>query len=140
MDNAQGHDSVFEARTARRGGRLGRGASERLIRVRPCVSGRLREEDEAYPQIVAVLNMRWRVIVCRHGIQWILQRRAGTRHGRPRWDGNSYCQTREALLRCISERAGPCDPSALANIASLPAHIHDTKPVDATAKTAWRDE
>jgi hypothetical protein len=140
MSDAQSNDSVFEARTARHGGYPGEGTSERHTPARPCVSGRPREEDEAYPNIVAVLNARWRVIVCRTGIQWILQRRAGTRHGRPRWDGNSYCQTREALLRCISERAGPCDPSALANIASLPAHIHDTKPVDATAKTAWRDE
>src|SRR6266478_4986091 len=51
------------------------------------------------------LNARWRVVVCRDGIQWILQRRnvrAGTggdrpeRHSTDDWRGRAYCRTREA--------------------------------------------
>ena len=58
-----------------------------------------REEAEDYRAVVTVLNRRWRVIECRDGIQWILQRRAGLRHGQPRWDGRCYCRTREGLMR-----------------------------------------
>jgi hypothetical protein len=36
-----------------------------------------REESQSYRTIVATLNADWRVIECRDGIQWILQRRAG---------------------------------------------------------------
>jgi hypothetical protein len=43
------------------------------------------EPDDYYPDVVAVLNGGWRVIECRHGIQWVLQyrNRAETvaRHG-----------------------------------------------------------
>jgi hypothetical protein len=36
-----------------------------------------------------------RVIVCAAGIQWILQNRSGKR-----WHSRSFCQTKEALIRC----------------------------------------
>jgi hypothetical protein len=48
---------------------------------------RLAESDDRYPA-VAVLNGRYRVIECGAGIQWILQRRGGERHGRARWDAS----------------------------------------------------
>lgn len=34
-----------------------------------------RESADDYHRVVAVLNDRWRVIECRDGIQWVLQRR-----------------------------------------------------------------
>lgn len=60
----------------------------------------------AVNKIVAHLNERWRVIECAAGIQWILQHRAGERHGTARWDDRSYCRTREALIRCCRASAG----------------------------------
>jgi len=60
-----------------------------------------REESQDYAGVVLSLGTDWRVIVCRDGIQWILQRRAGLRHGRARWEARAYCATREGLkLRC----------------------------------------
>jgi hypothetical protein len=35
------------------------------------------------------------VIVCYAGIQWIVQRRQ-----REQWHSRSFCQTKEALIRC----------------------------------------
>jgi hypothetical protein len=32
------------------------------------------ESDESYAGIVTVLNSGWRVIICRHRMQWILHR------------------------------------------------------------------
>lgn len=66
------------------------------------------ESYNDYDGVICHLGDRWRVIECRDGIQWILQ----TRHGK-QWDGRSYCQTRQVLLRCIRERIGECDTAAV---------------------------
>lgn len=79
-----------------------------------------REESENYHPIIAKLNANWRVIECKDAIQWIVQRRAGMRHGEPRWDGRCYCRTRQGLLRRVRELASECDAGALAIIGSLP--------------------
>jgi|SRR5450631_1948149 hypothetical protein len=84
------------------------------------------ESDSRYP-VVAQLSPRWRVIECRHQIQWVLQRRHGP--GGPEstlratWDGRSYRRTKDALIRCCREHAGELDPSALLALAALPARI-----------------
>ena len=82
------------------------------------------ESDDSYPGALAVLNSSWRVIQCRHGIQWILQyrNRAETvaRHG---WRGRSYCRTKEALIRCCDEHAGQINPAARMTLLGLPERI-----------------
>jgi hypothetical protein len=83
------------------------------------------EEADDCRAIVAKLNDSWRVIVCAAGIQWILQRRSGKRHGRARWEGRSFCRTREALIRVSREHAGAVDPSAHEIMAALPERIDE---------------
>jgi hypothetical protein len=87
------------------------------------------EEADDCRAIVARLNDNLRVIVCAAGIQWILQRRSGKRHGRARWEGRSFCRTREALIRVSREHAGAIDPVAAAILSALPARIDDAVPV-----------
>jgi hypothetical protein len=82
-----------------------------------------RETADDYPDIVARLSDRWRVILCPAGIQWILQRRDGERAGGTRWAGVGYCTTREALLRLCRGLESPVDPAALLILAALPQHI-----------------
>lgn len=82
-----------------------------------------RESDAYYHGVVAVLTDHWRVIVCKDGIQWILQRRAGERHGTARFDSRSYVRARQALMRLCRERAGEIDPSALSILEALPGRI-----------------
>jgi hypothetical protein len=62
-------------------------------------------------------------VECAAGIQWILQRRAGERHGVPRWDDRSYCRTKEALIRCCRASAGETDPAAWVTLAALPERV-----------------
>ena len=81
------------------------------------------EESDTYLHVTAVLNAGWRVISCRDGLQWILQRRAGQRQGRPRWEGRSFCCTREALVRCAREHAGDIAADALVILLRLPERI-----------------
>lgn len=76
---------------------------------------RLSEQAEDYPHVIAQLNPTWRVILCRDGIQWIVQHRTGNR-----WRSSSYCRTREGLLRCIWGVLQSNSPDALSIINSLP--------------------
>ena len=77
------------------------------------------EENDAYP-VVATLNCRWRVIVCKNSIQWILQTRRG---GPDSWRGRSFCRTREALVRCARQHAGEIAADALVILLRLPERI-----------------
>ena len=56
-----------------------------------------RETSDFYSGVIAVLTSRWRVITCRNGIQWILQRREGLHGGA--WRGFQYFCSKDALLR-----------------------------------------
>jgi hypothetical protein len=86
---------------------------------------RMNEGADDYPAVVAQLNANWRVIVCGSGIQWILQRCDGERHGRARWAGRSFCRTSEAL-RCVCRKhVGTIDPVAAAILAALPEWIEE---------------
>lgn len=87
-----------------------------------------REESDDYRSIVARLNDDWRVIVCRAGIQWIIQRRAGSqRHGADRWLSVAFHRIRTALIRAVHERCGEIRPDAAAVLEHLPDRIDLTE-------------
>lgn len=78
----------------------------------------LNETDDNYPLVVARLNVRWRVIDSKCGIQWVLQRRnAGVG---VTWRGSAYCRTRDGLLSNIRERCGDIAEAGLRAIERLP--------------------
>jgi hypothetical protein len=82
------------------------------------------ESSDAYPDVVAVLNSRWRVIECPHGMQWILQFRGRSETmATSRWRNRSYCRTAEALIRCCHAHAGEIEPSARDILAALSERI-----------------
>jgi hypothetical protein len=81
-----------------------------------------RERDDAYRNVVAQLAPRWRVIICKDGIQWIVQQKESS-HGGP-WRGVSYHTNRDGLLRaCGSLEAASC--GALEALAALPDFISE---------------
>jgi hypothetical protein len=61
------------------------------------------EHADVYPYVVAVLDVRTRVIECADGIQWIVQRRSVLKDGTAVWQSKSFCRTKQALLRCVRE-------------------------------------
>lgn len=84
------------------------------------------EEADDYHAIVAQLSDGWRVIVCKTGIQWILQRRSSPKRPPTNdWRGRSYCRTSEALIRCAREHAGEIDPAAWTILDALPERIEE---------------
>lgn len=84
------------------------------------MSARVPEQADAYPNVVARLSEACRVIVCPHGIQWIVQRRA---KGAIRWRNVGYFRTLRAL-RARCEKL--CPASAVDEaLVGLPEHICD---------------
>ncbi|MEQ8446934.1 MAG: hypothetical protein RIB57_13700 [Pelagibacterium sp.] len=79
-----------------------------------------REEDGDYRGLVVVLNADWRVVTCRDGMQWILQKYRGTKNGMARYEGRAFCRTRAGLLRCIGVRCGEVLPASLDALRALP--------------------
>jgi hypothetical protein len=63
------------------------------------------ESYDEYNRILARLDAKTRVIACRDGIQWIVQRASVSPDGSTKWTGVSFCRTKEALLRCAREWA-----------------------------------
>ena len=100
-----------------------RSAKATGARSNPREVGQHQESADGYVHVVARLCPRLRVIICRDGIQWILQRRDGERRGRARWAGLGYFRTREALLRVSRASCTGIDPAALAALAALPEHF-----------------
>jgi len=67
------------------------------------------EEHDQYARIV----LRWdypdghacRIIESRCGLQWIVQRRKGTRYGEPIWRNRHFCRHRASLERILKGHA-----------------------------------
>ena len=81
------------------------------------------ETASTYLGFIVQLNEQWRVVVCKDGIQWILQRRDAQRAGRVRWTGASYHCGRKSLLRVSRTLCGRIAPAAMAVLEALPEWI-----------------
>jgi hypothetical protein len=57
-----------------------------------------RERDENYHGVI-YLHVGWRVIVCRDGIQWIIQSKRNSGRRLVEWKGRAYCTTRTGVIR-----------------------------------------
>ena len=93
-----------------------------------------RERYDTCFHVLPSLNDRWRVIVCKDGIQWILQfsfqtvesERAENR-APVRWRSRSYFRRRDALIRVSAALAGEINPITAAILAGLPEVILGTE-------------
>jgi hypothetical protein len=77
------------------------------------------ESNECYHTIIYA-NNKWRVIVSRCNIQWIVQRVEIKADGR-RWAGKSYHTTRRALIRVFHAKTG--DYNGAVALGHLPERI-----------------
>ena len=82
-----------------------------------------RERDDCYAAVVIHLTQRWRIIVCKDGIQWILQQRSVAPPNTGTWSGKSYPTTRDALIAACSDRELLSAPSARQVLNDLPDRI-----------------
>ena len=79
-----------------------------------------RERDDSFCQVVVQLAPRWRVIVCKDHLQWIIQKRSAEPLHRGEWRGHSYVTSRNSLIRLCASLELLSDPLAKARLEALP--------------------
>jgi len=84
-----------------------------------------RERDDYYANVVLQFSPRWRIITCKHGMQWILQKRSVAPPNTGTWAGKSYATTRGGLMAACSGRGLLFEPTARLTIEPLPPHIRN---------------
>jgi hypothetical protein len=75
------------------------------------------QSDVPFYMTTDKLAPRWRVIVCKDGMQWIVQQKEAS-HGGP-WRGMSYYTNRDGLLRTCG-RVGALNNDVLEALEALP--------------------
>ena len=86
-----------------------------------------RERDESYSQIVTQCRDNWRIIRCKRGLQWIIQKRSTVRPNRGVFIGKSFHTTRQSLIEACSRLQLLDDPKILQNLLNLPERPGDFK-------------
>ncbi|SDY20597.1 hypothetical protein LentiSH36_00726 [Lentibacter algarum] len=82
-----------------------------------------RERDDYYANVVLQFSPRWRIITCKHGMQWILQKRSVAPPNTGTWAGKSYATTRGGLMAACSGRGLLFEPSVMTILSVLPDRI-----------------
>ena len=79
-----------------------------------------RERDDGFSQVVVQLAPRWRVIVCKDYLQWIIQKRTSEPLHRGEWRGQSYVTSRNSLIRLCASLELLSDDNARDRLEALP--------------------
>ena len=82
-----------------------------------------RERDDHYAKVIVQLGPRWRIITCKHGIQWILQKRSVAPPNTGTRAGKSYATTRDGLIAACSGRGLLSESSMVVILSALPDRI-----------------
>jgi len=85
-----------------------------------------RESNDDYFAVIAQLNDRWRVIISKNGIKWILQF-AKKRRGGVEWASRSYVRRRDALMRVSHEHAGEIERMRCRSSTHFQSDCHDRR-------------
>ena len=79
-----------------------------------------RERDDGFSQVIVQLAPRWRVIVCKDHLQWIIQKRSAEPLHRGEWRGHSYVTSRNSLIRLCASLGLLSDYNARDRLEALP--------------------
>ena len=79
-----------------------------------------RERDDEYREVIVQLAPRWRVIVCKDYLQWIIQKRTAEPLHRGEWRGQSYVTSRNSLIRLCASLELLSDDTVCATLYALP--------------------
>ena len=84
-----------------------------------------RERDDTYSDVIVECRDNWRVIRCRRGLQWIIQKRSTKRPNRGVFIGKSFHTTRSSLLDACSTLQLLDSPKILRCLLDLPERPGD---------------
>ncbi|MDJ1463722.1 hypothetical protein [Nitratireductor sp. GZWM139] len=74
-------------------------------------------------RFVLPIGDKLRVIECPKKLQWIVQKRAGLRHGTARWDNLKYFRTRTGLIAFVRTLKVEIHISTREALLRLPEHL-----------------
>ena len=83
-----------------------------------------RERDDNYAHVIANPLPRWRIIMCRDGVQWIIQKKEAS-HAGP-WRAEGYYTCRESLIKACGRLGLLSDANTEAVLHALPERITGT--------------
>lgn len=92
-----------------------------------------RERDDLYIKVIVRPKDRWRVILCKHGLQFIVQKRSAKTPNAGVWVGKSHCTTRVGLIDVCSHLGLLEDAHTEAVLHALPDRARDTKTFHASS-------
>ena len=84
-----------------------------------------RERDDEYREVIVQLAPRWRVIVCKDYLQWIIQKRTAETLHRGVWRGQSYVTNRKSLIRLCASLELLSDHAVRATLDALPEQFSE---------------
>ena len=82
-----------------------------------------RESDDNYHDVVVQLAPRWRIIVCKDYLQWIIQKRTAEPLHRGVWRSQSYVTSRNSLIRLCASLELLSDHAVRAPLNALLEHF-----------------
>jgi len=91
--------------------------------VRHCTRISHREREDGYIATVAQFNQRWRLVLCKDQIQWIIQRKESSRRGD--WRGLKYLTSRESVFAACGKLELLSDPKVEEILNALPEQARD---------------
>ena len=81
------------------------------------------ESSGDYRHIVLMISSKWRIIECRQGLQWIIQKCQGIRYGTTRWESKKYLLSREGLVKACQRLNLNLDSNSVVALKKLPKSI-----------------
>ena len=83
------------------------------------------ERDDAYVYVILVLSPRWRLIICKNGRQYVLQRRSSKKPNVGVWIGKSHNMTKAGLILSGSQLGLLKTIDVIEGLLALPEYARD---------------
>ena len=82
-----------------------------------------RERDDAYVGAIVQFSPRWRLVLCKDQIQWIIQKKESSHRGF--WRGKQYITCKTSVFEASGRLGLLSDPKVEAVLHALPKHARD---------------
>ena len=79
-----------------------------------------RERDDAYLGAIVKFSLRWRLVICKDQMQWIIQKKESSHRGF--WRGMKYLTCKDSVLKASGSLGLLSDPEVEATLRRLPDH------------------
>jgi len=82
-----------------------------------------RERDDAYIGTIVQFSLRWRLILCKDQMQWIIQKKESSHRGF--WRGKQYLTCKDSVLKASVRLGLLSDQKVKAVLHALPMRARD---------------